>query len=104
VFVICTSIHYASAKLTHRAAIFNKNIWPGKDSPDPTLLGQIDFDWGYLGDDLGPGGEIASKLVFTGRRTPLFSRDRSVVPEPAAVMLLLQWLPLLVGYRRPHRR
>jgi hypothetical protein len=94
VFVIYTSIHYASAKLTHRAAIFNKNFWPRKDWPDPTLLGQIDFDWGYLGDDLGPGGEIANKLVFMG----------SIVPKPAAVMLLLQWLSVLVAYRRPHRR
>jgi hypothetical protein len=32
VFGICTSIHYASAKLTHRAAIFNKNFWPREET------------------------------------------------------------------------
>jgi hypothetical protein len=85
--VIYTSIHYASAKLTHRAAIFNNKFWPREDWPDPTLLGQIDFDWGYLGDDLGPGGEIANNLVFMG----------GIVPEPAAVMLLLQSLSFWSG-------
>jgi hypothetical protein len=32
VFVIYTPIHYSSANLTHRAAIFNKNFWPREET------------------------------------------------------------------------
>jgi hypothetical protein len=60
--------------------------------PHQSLLGQIDFVWGFLGDDLGTGGGIANNLIFMG----------SVVPEPAAAILLAQ--ALLVTAARARRR
>ena len=57
--------------------------------PHPSLLGQIDFVWGFIGDDLGTGGEIANNLIFMG----------SIVPEPGALLLMAQAL-LLLGARR----
>jgi hypothetical protein len=54
--------------------------------PHPSLLGQIDFVWGFLGDDLGTGGGAANNLIFMG----------GIIPEPGTFLLFSQILLLFV--------
>lgn len=62
--------------------------------PHPSLLDQIDFVWGFLADGLGTGGESANHLIFMG----------SIIPEPPAVLFLLQGLLLLAVRRKTKRQ
>jgi hypothetical protein len=62
--------------------------------PRASLLGHIDFVWGFLADGLGTGGENANNLIFMG----------SMIPEPGAILLMAQALLLAGAQRRTSRR
>jgi hypothetical protein len=58
----------------------------------PTLaqLAQVDFQWGFLGDEMGSGGPNASYLLF------------QTVPEPSGVLLALESFLVGLALSRRH--